>query len=76
MEDAPWCNHKIELGIGTKSCPNCGTCICHGETADEIQSRFDRNVRIGKFVKVDKSIPGTNWTHQCVTIEQVEVNGK
>ena len=75
LEDAPWCKHKSKLGIGTKACPNCGNCICHGETAVQIQARFDRNIRIGKFEKVDTPILGTDWTHQCVTIKEVEVNG-
>ena len=75
LEDALWCKHKSKVDIGTKACPNCGTCICHGETAEEIQARFDRNIRIGKFEKVDKPIPGTDWTHQCITIKEVEVPG-
>lgn len=73
IEDAKWCKHKQKLGIGTKACPNCGSCICHGETVEEIEARFDRNIRIGKFVKVDQSIPGTDWQFQCITIKEVEV---
>lgn len=73
LEDAEWCKHQLELGIGTKECPNCGTCICHGETPEEIQARFDRNIRIGKFIKTNKKIPTTNWDYQCITIKEVEV---
>jgi hypothetical protein len=73
LEDAKWCIHKEKLNIGTKKCPNCGTCICNGETVDEIMKRFNNNISIGKFVKVKKSIKGTNWNYQCKTIVQVEV---
>ena len=70
LEDASWCKHKQKVGIGTKECPNCGTCICHGESAKEIQNRFDRNIRIGKFVKAKKKIPTTDWEWQCKTIKE------
>lgn len=73
IEDAPWCKHKDELGIGTKQCPNCGTCICHGETINEIEARFHRNIRIGKFVKAKSPIPTTDWQWQCKTIKEVVV---
>lgn len=73
LEDAKWCKHKKELGIGTKQCPSCGSCICHGETVEEIQARFDRNISIGKFVKAENPIPETDWQWQCKTIEEVEV---
>ena len=72
LEDAVWCKHKIKLGIGTKICPNCGICICHGSTVKEIQVRFNRNIRIGKFIKVKKT-PNMNWDYQCKTIIEVEV---
>lgn len=72
LEDAEWCIHKHTLGIGTKECPQCHNCICHGETADQIQARFDNNIAIGKFVKADKTIPGTDWAYQCRTIQEVE----
>ena len=74
LEDALWCVHKKTAGIGTKACPNCGTCICHGETAEEIQARFDRNILIGKFVKAKHIIKNCgNWEYQCKTIREVEV---
>ena len=73
LEDALWCIHYFTLDIGTKECPQCHNCICHGETTDQIQARFDRNISIGKFIKADKSIPGTNWKYQCKTIKEVQV---
>ncbi len=73
LEDALWCIHKRTIGIGSKACPHCGTCICHGETTEEIQNRFNRNIRIGKFVKVKKPIPTTNWSYQCKTIKEINV---
>lgn len=73
LEDAEWCIHKLTLGIGTKECPQCHGCICHGETVDQIQERFNNNILSGKFIKVKKPIPTTNWTYQCKTIKEVEV---
>lgn len=74
LEDALWCRHKRECGIGTKQCPNCHTCICHGETTEQIQARFDRNIRIGKFVPAKFIIKNCgNWQWQCKTIKEVEV---
>lgn len=73
LEDAKWCIHKKNLGIGTKECPHCRSCICHGNTVPEIQARFNRNIRIGKFIKVKNPIPTTDWQFQCVTIKEVEV---
>ena len=73
LEDAGWCKHRLVFGIGTKVCPNCGTCICHGNNVKEIEARFDRNIRIGKFVKAKKPISGTNWKWQCKTIKEIEV---
>lgn len=72
LEDAPWCKHHYELDIGTKECPHCHNCICHGETVAEIQARFDSNIAVGKFIKVENPIPGTNWNYQCKTIVVVE----
>ena len=73
LEDAEFCIHHHTLGIGTKECPQCHNCICHGETSDQIQERFDRNIKIGKFIKAKKAIPTTNWQYQCKTIKEVEV---
>ena len=72
LEDTKWCKHKEDLGIGTKSCPNCGKCICNGEPVEEIHNRFKRNIRIKKFIKV-KSTSKTDWDYQCYTIQEVEV---
>ena len=68
LEDAKWCDHKIKLGIGSKACPICGLCICHGDTAQKIQTRFSDNLREEKFIKVPHSI----FDYQCWTIKQKE----
>jgi hypothetical protein len=70
IEDADWCIHYNTCEIGTKSCPQCHNCICHGETKDQIQARFTRNIKIGKFVKspVDS---GRQW--QCKTLKKIRV---
>ncbi len=73
LEDSDWCIHYITLKIGTKECPQCHNCICHGETPDQIQERFDKNIATGKFVKAKKPIPTTNWEYQCKTIKEVKV---
>lgn len=75
LEDSDYCIHQETLGIGTKECPQCHNCICHGESKDQIEARFDRNISIGKFVKAKKPIPTTNWQWQCKTIKEIEVNG-
>lgn len=73
LEDAEWCIHHFTLGIGTKQCPQCHNCICHGETADQIQARFDNNISTGKFIKAKKHIKGTNWEWQCKTIKEIKI---
>ncbi len=37
-----------KFGIGTKVCPNCNTCICHGDT---IQDRFNHKKERGDFIE-------------------------
>lgn len=74
LEDAEWCRHHKQLGLGTKECPNCGGCICHGETLEEIQTRFDRNIQTGKFIKTDNELTKKfGWQYQCKTVKEVEV---
>jgi hypothetical protein len=73
LEDAQYCIHKTTLGIGTKECPQCHNCICHGETADQIQERFRSNLAKGKFVPVEKGKGCEDWEFQCKTIQEVEV---
>lgn len=75
LEDAEYCIHKATCGIGTKECPQCHSCICHGETTDQIQQRFKNNIEKGKFVKVDDFTKRVypDWTYQCKTIKAIEV---
>lgn len=74
LDNADWCIHEQTLGIGTKECPQCHSCICHGETAEEIQARFDRNINVGKFVKTNNELTEKfGWQYQCKTIKEVEV---
>ena len=74
LDDVDWCIHKQTLGTGTKECPQCHSCICHGETVEEIQARFDRNISVGKFVKTNNELTEKfGWQYQCKTIKEVEV---
>ncbi len=71
LESAKWCDHYINLGIGSLLCPYCNTCICHGENKDQIIQRFDSNIQKGKFIKCSKNIFG--WDYMCKTVKEVEV---
>ena len=71
MEDAKWCDHKIKLGIGSKTCPICNRCICHGDTVKEIQARFSDKINEGEFIKA----PHSN-NYQCWTIKKKERDDK
>lgn len=70
LEDADCCIHKLTDGIGTKECPQCHNCICHGQTSDTIQKRFDSNIEKGKFVPCGKNPFG--WGYMCKTVKVVE----
>lgn len=70
LEDAEWCRHEKELGIGSKACPNCGTCICHGETPEAIETRFQDNLKKGKFRPSTKPY----WRFECVGNKDIEVH--
>lgn len=71
LESAKWCNHYINLGIGSLLCPHCNTCICHGETEDEIQARFHSNIKSGKFISVDPNKAPFGWTWMCRSVKEV-----
>ena len=71
LEDAEWCDHYKNLGTGTKECPACRECICHGETVAEIRERFKRNRESGKFVKAEPNPFG--WDYWCKTVKKIEV---
>lgn len=73
LEDATWCKHHKNLGIGSKECSNCNSCICHADTFEGIRSRFNRNIRIGKFVKVPEKKQILGWQFMCKTVKEVEV---
>lgn len=68
-EDTEYCIHHKTEGIGSKECPQCHNCICHGQTADEIFDRFNSNIAKGKFVPVKDK----DWDYQCITNKEVEV---
>lgn len=71
LESADWCIHYYtESNIGTKECPQCHNCICHGQTTDEIQQRFSNNIEKGKFVKAPPN--QMNWEYMCKTVKEVE----
>jgi hypothetical protein len=55
LSDADWCSHHDELGIGSKACPNCGKCICKGETAEDIEKGFQKKILEGTFVPSPQS---------------------
>lgn len=71
LEDADWCIHYYTTGKGTKECPQCHNCICHGQTSDEIQTRFDSNIKKGKFVECKPNQMG--WDYMCKTVKEVKV---
>lgn len=70
LEDANYCIHKSTLGIGSYECPQCHNCICHGETKDQIEARFQLKKDEGKFIK---SPINTNWDFQCTTVKEIEI---
>lgn len=72
LEDAAWCIHKQTIGTGTKECPQCHSCICHGETQDQIQQRFANNIQNGKFIPCKENQMG--WGYMCKTVKEVEVS--
>jgi len=69
LEDADWCVHYKTIGVGTKECPQCHKCICHGNTVEEIQDRFKDNINKGKFVLAKPNVFG--WTYMCKTVKEV-----
>lgn len=71
LEDAEWCIHAYTLKKGTKECPQCHNCICHGETVDQINDRVTSNILNGKFVPAGPNKMG--WEYMCKTVEAVEV---
>lgn len=71
LEDAEWCIHRETVGKGSKECPQCHNCICHGETYDQIQSRFDNNIKVGKFIPCKENDMG--WNYMCKTVKEVDV---
>lgn len=71
LEDAEWCIHYFTEDTGTKECPQCHNCICHGQTADAIEDRFQSNITNGKFVPAKPNQFG--WSHMCKTVKEVEV---
>lgn len=72
LEDAEWCIHYYTLNKGTKECPQCHDCICHGESLDQIQDRFSNNIKQGKFIPVGPN--SFNWAYMCRTVKQVETD--
>lgn len=71
LEDSDNCIHYHTEGVGTKECPQCHNCICHGLNAESIQQRFKENIQKGKFVPVKPNVFG--WTHMCKTVKEVDV---
>ena len=71
LEDAEWCIHQYTLKKGTKECPQCHNCICHGETVDAINDRVLSNIETGKFVPVGANVFG--WNFMCKTVKEVEI---
>jgi len=71
LEDADWCEHYKNIGIGTKECTACRECICHGETFESIQKRFQDNINNGKFIRAEPNSFG--WEYMCKTVKKVEV---
>jgi len=71
LDDADWCIHKKTLGIGSKECPECHKCICHGETKDAIEARFASNIEKGKFIPADDN--PFDWSHMCKTVKVIDV---
>lgn len=71
LEDAKWCIHYKTTGIGTKECPQCHSCICHGETAEQIQDHFKDNIVKGKFILAKPNVFG--WTYMCKTVKEVVI---
>lgn len=71
LEDAEWCEHYKNLGTGTKECPACRECICHGDTIEQIRQRFADNITKGKFVKAKPNPFG--WEYMCKTVKEVQV---
>jgi hypothetical protein len=70
LEDANYCIHYHTTSWGTKECPQCHNCICHGETADQIKTRFSDNLKKGKFIL---SI-NTEWAFQCKSVKEMDVD--
>jgi len=68
LEDSVYCIHQSTLGIGSHECPQCHNCICHGQTRDQIEVRFQFKKDEGKFVK---SPIGCDWDFQCTTIKEI-----
>jgi hypothetical protein len=73
LESAKFCDHFVNLWIGSLLCPHCNTCICHGETVDQIENRFRNNVKVGKFIKVDPNKTPFNWKYMCKTVKEIEI---
>lgn len=71
LDDADWCIHRETIGKGSKECPQCHSCICHGETVYQIESRFDSNIEKGKFIPVGDN--PFNWDYMCKTVQKVVV---
>lgn len=72
LEDAEWCIHYHTEGKGSKGCPQCHNCICHGEKFDQIKDRFDNNIKVGKFIPCGDNPFG--WNYMCKTVKRVEVS--
>ncbi len=69
LEDAKDWRHYEKCGIGSAECPNCYSCIRHGETAEEIEARFQDNLKKGKFKPSTKPY----WRFECVGNIDVDV---
>lgn len=73
LEHAKFCDHFLNFGIGSLLCPHCNTCICHGNTVEEIANRFTSNVKKGKFIRVDPSRSPFGWKYMCKTVKELEI---